>query len=312
MSVDAVKTTPDDYARGTATEPLVTIAIPTYNRADSFLPVVLDAALAQTWQRLEILVGNNASTDGTEALLASYDDPRIRTLNHERNLGANGNFNSLLEAARGDWFLLFHDDDLIDPDFVATCMGALEEGRDYGFIRTGVRAINHKGEVVKEVPNRMLGPTPADFFRSWFRARTGLYLCNTLYRTAYLREVGGWHSLHNLLEDNYALVKLLGRWDHGEVEAIKASYRYTYDQRTYQVPVVEWCQDFRQLLDMIVEVVSPAERDAIRAEGRRFFGQLCVRRANALASPVKRLLARLQVARYFGWRSLRLAWQLPA
>jgi glycosyltransferase involved in cell wall biosynthesis len=294
-----------------AREPLVTIAIPTYNRADSFLPVVLDAALAQTWPRLEILVGNNASTDHTAELLASYDDPRIRVLNHERNLGANGNFNSLLQAARGEWFLLFHDDDMIDPDFVETCMGALEEGRDFGFIRTGVRAIDHEGRVVKDVPNRLLGPTVEDFFRSWFRARTGLYLCNTLYRTAHLREVGGWHSLHNLLEDNYALVKLLARWDHGEIEAVKASYRYTYDQRTYQVPVVEWCQDFRQLLDMIVEVVDPAERAAIAAEGRRFFGGLCVRRANALASPIKRLLARLQVARYFGARTLRLRWGLP-
>jgi glycosyltransferase involved in cell wall biosynthesis len=292
--------------------PLVTIAIPTYNRADSFLPVVLDAALAQTWPRLEILVGNNASTDGTAELLASYRDPRIRVLNHGRNLGANGNFNSLLEAARGDWFLLFHDDDMIDPDFVETCMGALEHGRDFGFIRTGVRAIDHAGRVVKEVPNRLLGHSVEDFFRSWFRARTGLYLCNTLYRTAYLREIGGWHSLHNLLEDNYALVKLLGRWDHGEVEAIKASYRYTYDQRTYQVPVIAWCEDFRQLLDLIADVVDPAQRDAIVAEGRRFFGELCVRRANALASPGKRLLARLQVARYFGSRTLRLRWGMPA
>jgi glycosyltransferase involved in cell wall biosynthesis len=292
--------------------PLVTIAIPTYNRADSFLPIVLEAALAQTWPRLEVLVGNNASTDGTAELLAGYRDPRIRVLNHERNLGANGNFNSLLEAARGDWFLLFHDDDMIDVDFVEICMGELEAGRDLGFIRTGVRAIDHAGRVVKEVPNRLIGHSVEDFLRSWFRARTGLYLCNTLYRTKYLREIGGWHSLHNLLEDNYALVKLLARWDHGEVEAIKASYRYTYDQRTYQVPVVEWCEDFRQLLDMIADVVAPAERDAITAEGRRFFGGLCVRRANALASPGKRLLARLQVARFFGARTLRLGWDLPA
>ncbi len=295
-----------------AAGPLVTIAIPTYNRADSYLPVVLEAALAQTWPHLEVLVGNNASTDGTRALLDSYDDPRIRALHHERNLGANGNFNSLLDAAKGEWFLLFHDDDMIDPDFVETCMGALEEGRDFGFIRTGVRAINHEGRVVKEVPNRLIGPTVTDFFRSWFRSRTGLFLCNTLYRTAHLREVGGWHSLHNLLEDNYALVKLISRWDHGEVEAVKASYRYTYDQRSYQVPVVEWCEDFRQLLDMIVEAVPPADRAAIREEGRRFFARLCVRRANSIASPLRRAAARVQIGRYFGYRTLRMGWRQPA
>ena len=294
-----------------ASGPLVTIGIPTYNRADSFLPVVLEAARAQTWGAVEILVGNNASTDNTAEYIASCNDPRVRALNHEKNLGANGNFNSLLDAARGEWFLLLHDDDLIDPDFVETCMGALEPGRDYGFVRTGVRYINEHGTVKQEIPNRVMGSSREDLLRSWFRSKTGFYLCNTLYHTAHLREVGGWRSLHNLLEDNYALVKLLARWDHADIEAIKASYRYTFDQRTYQVPVVEWCEDFRQLRDMIVEAVDPTERASIARECNTFFTYLCVHRANAIASPLRRLRARLQVARFFGLRSLRAGWAPP-
>ena len=301
----------NEQASAGASGPRVTIAIPTYNRADSYLPVVMEAARAQTWEPLEILVGNNASTDNTAEVLASYNDPRVRALNHEQNLGANGNFNSLLEAASGEWFLLLHDDDLIDPDFIETCMGALESGRDYGFVRTGVRYINEHGIAKQEVPNRVNGSSREDLLRSWFESKTGFFLCNTLYNTSHLREVGGWHSLHNLLEDNYALVKLLARWDHAEVEAVKASYRYSFDQRTYQVPVVEWCEDFCQLRDMIAEVVDPAERAAIAAQSTSFFMHLCVRRANAIASPLRRFRARLQVARFFGLGSLRAGWGMP-
>lgn len=291
-------------------QPLVTIAIPTYNRADKHLSAVVERALGQTWQNVEVLVGNNASTDNTRELLAKNSDSRLRVINHEQNIGANGNFNSLLDEATGEWFLLFHDDDMIDSDFVECCLNAVRDGRDYGFVRTGVRAINSAGETIKERPNTLIGTSREDLYRSWFRSKTGFYLCNTLYHTKRLQAVGGFHSLHNLLEDNYALVKLLAQWDHANVEDVKASYRYTYDQRTYQVPVREWCEDFRQLLAMIVEQCSAGEKSDIRAEGQRFFGRLCIRRAIAIDSVYRRVMARLIVARYFGLQTLRYPWRM--
>jgi glycosyltransferase involved in cell wall biosynthesis len=293
-------------------KPLVTIAIPTFNRAHSYLRGVIEAALAQTWEPLEILVGDNASTDQTPELIASFHDSRIRHLRHPENIGANGNFNRLLEEARGEWFLLLHDDDLVDPPFVETCLRTREPGVAYGFIRTGVRAIDSNGRVLKEHLNPIEGSRPEDLYRAWFRSQIGLFLCNTLYRTAALREVGGFRSLHQLLEDNYALVKIMGRYPYLDVPEVLASYRYTHDQRTFQVPVGEWCEDFRGLLKMIVAQVEPAQREDLERMGRRFFGFLCVNRANAIESPWRRTRARLTVARHFGYRSLRHRWSLPS
>jgi glycosyltransferase involved in cell wall biosynthesis len=292
--------------------PLVTIAIPTYNRAGSHLPGVIEAALDQTWTNIEVLVGDNASTDDTPAVVGRYADPRLVHVRHPVNLGANGNFNRLLELARGEWFLLLHDDDLVDPRFVEVCLKSRQPGVEYGVIRTGVRAIDGEGRVLKERPNTVQGPRPVDLYRAWFRAKTGMYLCNTLYRTAALRAIGGWHSLHNLLEDNYAVVKITAAWPRLEVRDVLASFRYSYDQRTFQVPVHEWCEDFLGLLDLITRQVNAGERADIEEKGRRFFGELCVRRANVVASPLRRLRARLQVARSFGLRTLRLGWRLPS
>ena len=283
---------------------LVTIAIPTYNRADIFLRDVISAALGQTWQNIEVLIGDNASTDHTSEVVSEFNDPRLKYIRHKTNIGANGNFNALLHTARGKWFCLFHDDDMIDRDFIESCIRIAKPDSNFGFIRTGVRAIDAKGQVLKERPNKIYGDTRDDFYLSWFNSQTGLYLCNTLFNTEHLKEIGGFQSLHNLLEDNYALVKLLEKWNHGVIEDIKASYRYTYDQRTYKVPVKAWCEDFRGLLDLIVAQCSPARRNQIQYRGQRFFGSLCMRRANAIASPIKRFFSRILVASYFGPRFL--------
>ena len=278
----------------------MTIGIPTYNRGDERLQRVVDAACNQDWKNLEILVSDNASSDDTETLMRSVSDPRVKYIRQEKNLGANGNFNYLLQEAKGEWFLLFHDDDLIDSDFVSSCMSVVMPEHRIGFIRTGVRSIDAAGKVLKETKNQLSGPSREDFYFSWFASKTATFLCSTLYHTQRLRDVGGFDSLHYLLEDNYALVKLLEHWDHANITDAKASYRYTYDQRTYNVPVIEWCQDFRQLLDMIMQQCQPATRRAIWFSGLRFFKQLCMLRVNAIDSNAKRRMAKLVVKRYFG------------
>ena len=73
--------------------PIVTIGIPTYNRAGSFLEQVILSAVNQTYKNIEILVSDNCSTDHTEALLKRFSDPRIRYVKQPQNIGANNNFN---------------------------------------------------------------------------------------------------------------------------------------------------------------------------------------------------------------------------
>jgi len=294
-----------------ANKPLVTIGIPTYNRADANLQTVVDAALSQSYSNLEVLVCDNASTDSTSELMSMIDDHRFKYIRHERNIGANANFNYLLNHAAGEWFLLLHDDDLIDPDFIECCIVALGSAREVGFIRTGVRAIDAEGNVLKESKNIIEGTEREDFYLSWFNQKTAFFLCNTLYHTKRLQDTGGFYSPNHLMEDNCALVRLLDRWGHANVEDIKASYRYTYDQRTYQVPVIRWCNDFAYLLEMISMQCSGDRRHHVVERGRRFFGRLCVRRANANASFLRQLYARLIIAKYFGWQSLHLSWESP-
>jgi len=102
--------------------PLVTIGIPTCNRADSYLRQALESAVKQTYPNVEIVVSDNCSTDDTETLVKNFEDPRIRYFKQTENIGPYKNFNFCLQQAKGKFFLILSDDDLVDHDFVSICL----------------------------------------------------------------------------------------------------------------------------------------------------------------------------------------------
>lgn len=145
-------------------KPMVSIGIPTYNRAGSYLKDTLSSALNQTYSNIEIIVSDNCSTDSTEELVNGFDDKRLKYIQHKNNIGANNNFNYCLQVAKGDYFLLLHSDDSIDKDFVQTCMAHVGYRNDVGLIQTGARVINTEGKILYECKNKAAGLSTGQFF----------------------------------------------------------------------------------------------------------------------------------------------------
>ncbi|MFN9370506.1 MAG: glycosyltransferase family 2 protein [Planctomycetaceae bacterium] len=105
-------------------EPLVTIGIPTFNRV-GLLRQSLASAQAQTYPRLEIVVSDNASSDGTAECLRGLTYPRVRGSRSETNRGPAWNFQRVLELAEGELFGWLQDDDLLFPEFAARAVAGL-------------------------------------------------------------------------------------------------------------------------------------------------------------------------------------------
>src|SRR5262245_40129939 len=91
--------------------PLVTIGIPTYNRAH-YLRESISAALAQSYSKIEVIVSDNASTDNTKDVVLALSDSRIVYSRGEQNVGAENNFARVLQLATGKYFGWLQDDDL--------------------------------------------------------------------------------------------------------------------------------------------------------------------------------------------------------
>ena len=107
--------------------PLVTALVPAYNSAH-FILEALESLDAQTWPNLEIIVGEDASTDNTRAVVSEFaaSRPSVRVVAREENLGWLANTNDLLARASGELtFFAFHDD-TVDPTYVEKLVHALD------------------------------------------------------------------------------------------------------------------------------------------------------------------------------------------
>jgi glycosyltransferase involved in cell wall biosynthesis len=109
-----------------AWNPRGTAVVPCYN-AEGFIERTFDSLAAQTWPNLEILIGDDASTDATLRLCEAFaaGRPNVRIVRRDDNLGWLRNTNDLMARAGGElMFFAFHDD-VIAPTYVERLVGAL-------------------------------------------------------------------------------------------------------------------------------------------------------------------------------------------
>jgi glycosyltransferase involved in cell wall biosynthesis len=107
--------------------PRVSIGMPVYN-GERFLRQAIDSVLGQTYGDFELLISDNASTDGTEGICraAAQRDARVRYDRRPVNVGAAPNYNGLVAVARGEFFKWAAHDDVLAPTFLERCVGLLD------------------------------------------------------------------------------------------------------------------------------------------------------------------------------------------
>jgi glycosyltransferase involved in cell wall biosynthesis len=107
--------------------PLVSIGLPVYN-GEEYLAQTIESLLTQTFTDFELIISDNASTDGTEQICRRYaaNDPRIRYSRNERNIGAGGNYNRVFALSTGKYFKWAAHDDLCGPEYLRRCVAVLE------------------------------------------------------------------------------------------------------------------------------------------------------------------------------------------
>lgn len=135
----AIETTQPD----TALVPQVSIGMPVYNGVP-FIREALDSLLAQTFTDFELIISDNASTDGTEAICREYaaKDARIRYVRQSENRGAAANFQFVLDEAVGEYFMWAAADDVWLPKFIETCVNLLNGDQSAQMAMTGYKCVS--------------------------------------------------------------------------------------------------------------------------------------------------------------------------
>ncbi len=114
--------------------PLITIAIPTYNRPITLRETIYSAINQVDFFNYEILILDNDPiinlNTQTIDIVSSFDSDKIRYYKNDKNIGMFGNWNRCIELANGNWIILLHDDDLISPDYLKIISDMMQTNSD--------------------------------------------------------------------------------------------------------------------------------------------------------------------------------------
>jgi glycosyltransferase involved in cell wall biosynthesis len=219
--------------------PRLTIGLPVYN-GERTLRAAMDSLLMQTFEDYELLISDNASTDGTEAICREYAsrDTRVRFHRSPVNRGLAWNHNHLADLARGAYFKWASHDDVYHPELLRRCIEVLDEDNGVVLCHSLVADIDLDGKVVKEHEYLLntAAPRPSKRFKELLLKHGGHDFYGVM-RTDVVRRTPMIGSFHQYSErPKLSAMALYGRF-HQVPEVLFYHREHTGStQRTYTTP----------------------------------------------------------------------------
>lgn len=230
--------------------PLVSIGLPIYN-GERWIRAALDCLLGQTYQHLEVVVCDNASTDATPDICADYAvrDRRVKYFRNERNVGTRGprgNFCRVLSHASGEYFMWASADDWRSPTVVEECLQAFR-GNPAAVLVHGPIDVTVGDRSIGRLKNSMdlTGPSASERVRAFTSGMQhnamiyGVFRREDLIKTKY-----GDHYGHDYLVCLQACLL-------GPVESIESSL-ISYHQRSDSLDAVMYAHTPVTVKDLVL------------------------------------------------------------
>ncbi|MEQ9548510.1 MAG: glycosyltransferase family 2 protein [Coleofasciculus sp. G3-WIS-01] len=193
----------------------VSVCIPTYNRAN-YLVNSVNSVLSQTYKDFELIICDDGSTDETPTVVSQWDDSRIRYIRHDNNIGRSKNMRSGFDAAQGNYFIKFDDDDALTPEFLEKTVAVLDAEPTVDFVCTNHWVIDKHGNRVESATkenaakwgkDKLKPGIIPDLMRQTFQYQS-LQVGSTLFRRACLQDVDYMRPEADGCEDFDLLVRL--------------------------------------------------------------------------------------------------------
>jgi GT2 family glycosyltransferase len=193
------------------TAPLISVLMPSYNH-ESFIAEAMSSVLAQSHAKLELIVIDDASGDGTWAAMESIADDRLTRIRHTTNQGAHATLNEAMALARGDYVAILNSDDVYAPRRLERLIAtAAESGGADAFIFTDVDFIDAanasaeahpRGAGYRTLRGNCLGMTA----REWFlMGNPAISTSNFFFSRRLADKVGGFAPLRYTHDWDWAL-----------------------------------------------------------------------------------------------------------
>lgn len=188
----------------------IDIFVLTHNR-EKYLTETLESLLNQTVSGLKITVLDNASTDNTAEAVQSYISDGVRYLRAEVNVGWKGNFKRAQELSSREWTFLFHDDDILHPEYFVWVLEQINSRRDV--VLLGCSMLFEASPLSVWPPT--VGKRKVKYCRDQAELAELLYqgfpLCfpGTVYRTDVLKKLEWEDDLYGKIADRPLLIEMM-------------------------------------------------------------------------------------------------------
>jgi glycosyltransferase involved in cell wall biosynthesis len=262
--------------------PRVTIGVPAYN-AERYLALSLESLVKQTYEDIEILVCDNASTDSTANIVREFAnrDRRIRYVRNEENIGAGRNFIRCVELTRSELFRWQAADDLSAPTLVERCVEVLDARPDVIQAYARTILIDENGAELEKYNERIqtLADSPRQRYLHVMRniglvnSSFGVMRTNLLRKTAILgAHPGGdivWQAEMALYGKLYEVPEYLHfrRMHAGAHSAMTFAQRHTFynPSRSPGRELRMWRQAYERVVSVMRSPLPPGERIRLTA-----------------------------------------------
>ncbi|NIA69071.1 glycosyltransferase [Pelagibius litoralis] len=189
-----------------ARQPKVSVVMSVFN-GETFLAEAIDSILIQSYRDFELLVVDDASTDGTAAILADYDDPRLRIVTNETNLGLTLSLNRVLAEARGELIARQDADDVSITDRLALQVEWLDRHPEVGVLGSELEIVDAEG---KSRGSFGVATEHAEIVWRMFYGRV-LAHPSVMFRAELVRAVAGYDPDVEVAQDLELWTRLVGR-----------------------------------------------------------------------------------------------------
>ena len=176
---------------------LVSVCINAYN-SEKYIAETLKSVINQTYQNLQIIVVDDASTDATAEIVRSFDDPRIELYTLEKNGHISNANNETYSKIRGEYMVHTDSDDVLKPDLIEKTVGYLESHPEYGAAFCRLSIIDQDGNDFAHEPIenvfKVSVRTQAEFVRLFFDTLNHISHTGATMRKSVIDDIG----LHDL------------------------------------------------------------------------------------------------------------------
>jgi GT2 family glycosyltransferase len=230
----------------------------------------IESVLAQTFRDFELLIVDDASTDGTADAAAAFGDARIRVLANERNLGQVPSLNRGLREARGEYVGRLDADDVCLPERLERQVAVLDSEESVALVGTWLDVVDERGRLWAKLRGQV-----RDFPEFVFAILADRYPWghpSLMFRRDVVLALGGYDEALAPSEDKDLYRRLaLARHDARCVEAALVRYRRHERQLSQEQAEVQLRHDWESQERLLAELVGPADAARMRlllAEGR--------------------------------------------